>query len=107
MIFSLPDVCESIWSVVRGFIAQFQAGENSRFTKQGVGQKSSPRVRVEIRAKSGCSLTTRGVRHREGIWRGRGTLRNLSANTVASSEDKPVGEVLPLDITLEIDRTSL
>jgi len=67
MIFSLPDVCESKRSVVRGFIGQFQAGENSRSTEEGVGQKSGPWVRIVTRAIIfGYGLTTRGVRHREG-----------------------------------------
>jgi len=44
MIFPLPDVCESIGSVVRGFIGHFQAGEDSRSTEEGVGQKSGPRI---------------------------------------------------------------
>ena len=69
-----------------------------------MGQKSGPWVRTDTRAhQSGHGLITRGVRHREVIWWGRGTLRNVSNNAVASCEDKPVGEVLPLDITLEID----
>ena len=33
---------------------------------------------------------------------GRGTSRNVSANAIASSEDKPVGDVLQIDVTLEI-----
>jgi len=44
MIFSLPDVCESKWGVIRGIVVQFQAGEDSRSTEQGMGQKSGPRV---------------------------------------------------------------
>jgi len=64
MIFSLPDVCESIRSVVWGFIAQFQAGEDLRSTEEGVGQKSGPRIRTETRVGwSGDGLPTRGVRH--------------------------------------------
>ena len=36
---------------------------------------------------------------------GKCTLRNISANAVASSEDKYVGEVLYFDIMAEIDGT--
>ena len=72
-----------------------------------MGQKSGPRVRIDTRiTPSGYGLATRGVRHREGTWQGRGTLQNVSDNAVASSGDKPVGEVLPFDITSEIDDTA-
>jgi len=104
VIFSLPDVRESKKSVVRGFVGHFQAGEDLRSTEEGVGQESGPWVRIDTRVpRSGHSLTTRGVRHREGNWWRRDTLRKISANAAASSEDKPVREVLPLDIKAEID----
>jgi len=106
MILSLPDVGESKGSVVRVFVAQFQAGEDLRSTEEGVRQKSGPRVRAATRANpSGYSLTTRCVRHREEGWARRGTLRNASANKIASAEDKPVGKVSPVDITVEIGDT--
>jgi len=44
MVFSLPDVCESIRSIVRGFIGHSKTGEYSRSTEEGVGQKSGPRA---------------------------------------------------------------
>jgi len=66
MIFSLPDVSESKGSVVRGLVVQFQAGEDSRSTEEGVRQKSGPRVRTATRGiPPGYGLTTRCVRHRE------------------------------------------
>ena len=66
-------------------------------------QKSGPRVRTATRGKRpGYFLTTRCVRHREECWQRSGTLRNASANEIASTEDKPVGEVSPPDIALEI-----
>jgi len=104
MIISFPYVYESKRSVVRGVITQFQAGEDSRSAEEGVDQESGPRVRTVIRLKpSGYGLITTDVRHREGIWRGRGTLRNISASTVASTGNKPIEEVLPHGITLKID----
>ena len=52
--------------------------------------------------EGGYDLASRGVRD----WRtqyGRCTLRNISSNSVASVQDKPVGEVLCFDIREEID----
>jgi len=106
MILSLPDICESERSVVRGFVTQFQAGEDSRSAEEGVCQKSGPRVRARTRAMPlGYHLTTRCVRHWGEGWQRRGTLRNAFTNSIASAEDKPVGEVLPLDITVGIGNT--
>jgi len=103
MIFSLPNVCESERSVVRGFVAQFQAGEDSRSAEEGVDQESGPRVRTDTRFhQSGYGLTTRGVRHYEEGWQGRYTSRNAPASEIASSEDKSVRGFSPLDITVEI-----
>ena len=72
MIFSLPDVCESKSSVVRGVIAQFQAGEDLRSTEQGVDQKSGPWVpqRTQVFRPLGYGLTTQDVKQWEGIWQG-------------------------------------
>jgi len=73
-----------------------------------MGQKSGPWVRTgTCEKRNGYCLTTRCVRHREEGWQRRGTLRNASANEIASAEDKPVGEVSPPDIAVEIgDRDS-
>jgi len=71
-----------------------------------VGQKTGPRVRTNTRFDpSGYGLTTRCIRHREWIWRGRGTSRNVFANPVALSKDnlKSVGELSPVGITAETD----
>jgi len=71
-----------------------------------MGVKSEPRVRPDIHAGGfgRYGLPIRGVRQRlRGDMRGKCTPRNVSANAVASSEDKCVGEVSSLDIMLEID----
>jgi len=103
MVLSLPDVSESKGSVVQGFVTQFQAGEDLRSTEEGMRQKSGPRVRTDTCGMpSRYSLTTRCVRHSEEGWQRRDTLRNAFANKIASAEDKPVGEVSPLDITVGI-----
>jgi hypothetical protein len=47
MIVSLPNIRESSSHVVRGFIAKFYIGEDSRFAEEGVGVKS------ETQAKEG------------------------------------------------------
>ena len=68
VIFSLPDVCESSRGVVRGVIVQFQTGENSRSTEEGVDQKPSPWAIAETHAlPSGYDLTTRDVRSKRGF----------------------------------------
>jgi len=68
VIFSPPNVCPSIGSVIWGVIVQFQAREGSRSTEEGMGQKSGPRVRTRTRVKPPrYVLTTRGVRHRSGF----------------------------------------
>ena len=48
------------------------------------------------------SLTTRGFRGRGRTFLQRHTSLNVSANTVASSGDRPVGDVLALKTTSEI-----
>ena len=69
-----------------------------------MGQKSGPWVRMETRFMPfGDGLTAGDVRHWEGYLTGKSTFRNISVNLVASSGDRPVGEVLPADITFEID----